>query len=173
MFSQACVKNSAHKGGCIPACTGTEPPPPSQTLPWSDPPDQTTSPGQTLPWSDTPLGKYPRSDIPPDRHCSGRYASYWNVFFFLCKCFHIRNFALQLQSIVRTSSFILLSSEQIVPKIEKNVQYLYNVKMFKCAFFCSPDAFVFTAMILNTQDTYVFNLLIRIGIDLSFVFHEK
>ena len=122
-------------------------PPPVRHSPGQTPPDQTPSPGQTLPWSDTPLVRHPPGEIPPvryppppDEHCSGRYASYWNVFF-LCKCFHIRNFVLQLQSIVRTSSFILLSSEQIVPKIEKNVKYLYNVKMFKCAFFSSPDAF--------------------------------
>ena len=54
IFSQACVKNSVH-GGCLPQCM----------LGYTH---TQTTPGQTPP--------------PPDGHCNGRYASYWNVFLF-------------------------------------------------------------------------------------------
>ena len=81
------------------------------THPWTDrqtdrPPGQTPyGKKHTSPWTDTPLdrhitqadtpldrhtqpGETPlRADTPPSRHpldshCSGRYASYWNAFFF-------------------------------------------------------------------------------------------
>ena len=96
MFSQACVKNSVHKGGCL---TNT---------PWEDTPRANTPPGQTPhPWADTPyLGRHPiPGQIPPgqsslagrhplDRHIPGQthtlgrqlpsstgwYVSYWNSF---------------------------------------------------------------------------------------------
>ena len=49
MFSQACVKNSVHRGGCIPACTGADIPPPGrQTSPGkqtSPPPTATAADG--------------------------------------------------------------------------------------------------------------------------------
>ena len=73
MFSQACVKNSVHGGGGIPACYGAcislGRHSPRQL---STPPRQTStaSPRQTLP------GRHPLQD----GHCSGRYASYWNAF---------------------------------------------------------------------------------------------
>ena len=38
-------------------------------------------------WADIPLGRNPQADTPPRcGHCSGRYASYWNAFWF-----HIRS----------------------------------------------------------------------------------
>ena len=52
MFSQACVKNSVHRGTCIPACTETDTPLPSAC--WDTPPKQTT-PGESPPWADTPF----------------------------------------------------------------------------------------------------------------------
>ena len=84
MFSQACVKNSVHRG-CLP----DSPPDQRQTAP---PPTrgrptprtrgrhpQTRGrhpPGQTP--AHNPLGRHP----PADGYCSGRYASYWNTFLF-------------------------------------------------------------------------------------------
>ena len=69
MFSQACIKNSVHRGlgGCLPHCMlGYTP----------------THPTRHTPRADTPLPYTPPLiDIPPsDGHCSGRYASYWNAF---------------------------------------------------------------------------------------------
>ena len=59
MFSQACVKNSIHRGEVYI--------PPRQTPTGQTPPTPGRHPpGQTLP--------------PSDSHCSGRYASYWNAF---------------------------------------------------------------------------------------------
>ena len=40
--------------------------------------ERCTPSGQTLHWADTPLVDIPTSE----GHCSGRYASYWNAFFF-------------------------------------------------------------------------------------------
>ena len=54
--------------------------------------DTPPSPWETTPWADTP-GRhtpFPREDTPPrqttrgDGHCTGRYASYWNLFLLLC-----------------------------------------------------------------------------------------
>ena len=54
MFSQACVKNSVHRGGGVyPSMLVGRPP------------------GQTPP--------LPSADV----YCSGRYASYWNAFLFI------------------------------------------------------------------------------------------
>ena len=67
MFSQACVKNSVHRG-VRGRCTYPLPParqmPPGQTPPLGRHPP---------PWADTPRS---------DGHCSGRYASYWNAFLY-------------------------------------------------------------------------------------------
>ena len=59
MFSQACVKNSVHRGGVCLWIQGVY----------------------------TPLGRYPLADTPTGRHSlsreghySRRYASYWNAF---------------------------------------------------------------------------------------------
>ena len=96
IFSQACVKNSVHRGGegvCVSACwdtpPGTRPPqPPDQ----ADPPPDQTPPGtrHTPPRSGRPPGTRPprTSQTPPReadcsiRSTSGRYASYWNAFLF-------------------------------------------------------------------------------------------
>ena len=51
---------------------------------------QTPSPEQTPPWASTPptlLGRHPLCIVhagiaPAGDHCCGRYASYWNAFFF-------------------------------------------------------------------------------------------
>ena len=71
MFSQACVKNSVHRGVCLSACWDTHPP-------WSDP-GGSVYPGRvcvsqhqyTLRWTppqaDTPLARHP-----PGRHPSGQ-----------------------------------------------------------------------------------------------------
>ena len=56
MFSQACVKNSVHSGGCLP------------DTPWADPPNTHPLPGRHI--------------LLPAGYCSGRYASYWNAFLF-------------------------------------------------------------------------------------------
>ena len=58
MFSQVCVRDSVHKGG-----------------------------------GGVYLGRHPpkadilsQADTPPDGHCSGRYASYWNAFLLFMMC---------------------------------------------------------------------------------------
>ena len=58
---------------------GRHPPghPPRQTPPWTD--------THSLPGKTSPLDRHPPSrPPPPDGHCSGRYASYWNLFLFSC-----------------------------------------------------------------------------------------
>ena len=58
---------------CIPACTGADTPL-GRHPSWADTlPRQTPHPGRH------PLGRH----TPPDGHCSGRYASYWNAFLYL------------------------------------------------------------------------------------------
>ena len=88
MFSQACVKNSVHRGKVW------QTPPFGRHLPW-----QTPLPGRHTPWQTPipgrhPLGRHPPGYTPPwadplalgkppphpDGHCSERYASYWNAF---------------------------------------------------------------------------------------------
>ena len=81
MFSQACVKNSVHRGGINPP--RLTPPRhthnPHPTM--GRPPSQTHTPlGRHLPWADSPL----------DGHCSRRYTSYWNAFL-LQNSFHFDN----------------------------------------------------------------------------------
>ena len=75
IFSQACVKNSVHRGVSALVHAGIHPPgrhPP----PWAD----TTPSGRHPP----PPGQTPPPPLPPvDSYCSGRYASYWNAFLFL------------------------------------------------------------------------------------------
>ena len=105
IFSQACVKNSVHRGGggCLPQCmlgyttTTTHPleqspPDKADTPPGPDPlpPDRADPSRSGRP--PTPLGPDPppdQADTPPPREAdcsirstSGRYASYWNVFLF-------------------------------------------------------------------------------------------
>ena len=63
IFSQAYVKNSVHRGGCIPARTGTDNPPgrpPGQTPPGRHPPDR-------HPRADTHLGRHPLPSRRPPR----------------------------------------------------------------------------------------------------------
>ena len=81
-------------------------PPWVDTTTWA----HTLLPGQTPPlWADTPLSKHPpplgqtlplgrhplplvrqppppEDTTPPDGHCSGQYASYWNAFLFHTSC---------------------------------------------------------------------------------------
>ena len=74
MFSQACVKNSDHRGqgvGVSASGSGGGTDGPLGRHPLS---------GQTPP-ADTP-SRHPQADTLP-RHCSGRYAPYWNVFVLL------------------------------------------------------------------------------------------
>ena len=64
MFSEACVKNSVHRGDVCPsACWDTHSlgrqPPTGQTTPQAD------TPRQTPPCTDTPLGKHPPGRHPP------------------------------------------------------------------------------------------------------------
>ena len=69
MFSQACVKNSVHIGGCIPTCTCGSPSGRYPSMQWGRHPQ---------------AGRHPPASRPPtpDGHCSGWYASYWNAFWF-------------------------------------------------------------------------------------------
>ena len=79
IFSQACVKNSVHRGEgvCLSACWDT--PPGADTPPTRQPPqtpldqaDTTPQTRQTPPWeADSSI-----------RSTSSRYASYWNAFLF-------------------------------------------------------------------------------------------
>ena len=67
IFSQACVKNSVHRGGLLPGgCL--------------------VRVGGLLPeWVPGPGGSAPRGvpgGDPPDGYCCGRYASYWNALLF-------------------------------------------------------------------------------------------
>ena len=80
MFSQACVKNSVHKGGAHPSSGRHTPLWQTPQSGRQVPPGQTPL-GQTSP---APLGRYPRAPgrHPRDCYCSGRYASYWNAFLF-------------------------------------------------------------------------------------------
>ena len=73
MFSQACVKNSVHRGRVSASMhAGIHP------LPGSHPPGRHPT-GQTPPAP----GRHR-----PGGHCDGRYASYWNAFLFLCDFSH-------------------------------------------------------------------------------------
>ena len=70
MFSQSCVKNSIHGSGEVYTPLET----PQADTPWTHTHSHLdTPPPRTHTY---PLGK------PPDGHCRGRYASYWNAFLF-------------------------------------------------------------------------------------------
>ena len=75
MFSKASVIPSTGEG-----CT-----PLGQTPPRTDTPRGRHLPGQTPPPGQTPSRQIPQTGrpLPQDGHCSGRYASYWNVFLLL------------------------------------------------------------------------------------------
>ena len=87
------------------------------------PPGHTHSPGHTHPWTHTPIWTSPRLDthpghrrpcthIPPLRSTSGRYASYWNAFWFLVFfCFFVFVFfvVLLIKSIVTIIPNLLIS----------------------------------------------------------------
>ena len=73
-------------GGVLSQCMlGYHPPPGSRHPPWSR-----TPPDQTPPGADPPRSRHPpRADPPREsdssiRSTSGRYASYWNAFWFSC-----------------------------------------------------------------------------------------
>ena len=51
---------------------------PQADTPWQTPRSWQTPPGR-LPWQTPPVADTPH---PPDGHCSGPYASYWNAFLF-------------------------------------------------------------------------------------------
>ena len=95
MFSQACVKNSVHRRGCLPKCllgyTPWADTPPRADTPWADPqgrhppgqiPPGRHPPQQTSPPSRHPPGQNP-TPHPEDGYCCGRYASYWNAFLWI------------------------------------------------------------------------------------------
>ena len=89
------VCHSVHKGeGCIPACNGSEPPPPRQEdrppqeetrktprktdSPGRQPPSGRQTPRKTDPIPHSP-GAVPAGGL---RTISGRYASYWSAYLF-------------------------------------------------------------------------------------------
>ena len=85
IFSQACVKNSVHRGRVSASVhAGMHQPPPPQQTPY--PPSRTRPPpprSRHPLWEQTPT----RSRPPQEADCSirstsGRYASYWNAFLF-------------------------------------------------------------------------------------------
>ena len=78
IFSQACVKNSVHRGGRVSASVhaGIPPPGPGTSPPEQTPPDQAHPPGADTPFRSRP----PREADCSIRSTSGWYASYWNAF---------------------------------------------------------------------------------------------
>ena len=89
MFLHLSVSHSVHGGG---RCTcsrgvcllwGVTCPPPSRYAPAGTPPGQ-VHPIHPPPGRYTPLGQVhpPPPPRPADGYCCGRYASYWNAFFF-------------------------------------------------------------------------------------------
>ena len=79
MFSQACVKNSVHRGGCL-----------ADTLRQADTARQVdNSPPTPSPRAYPLYGRQtPTIPLPlptADGYCSGRYASYWDVFLLLLR----------------------------------------------------------------------------------------
>ena len=85
MLSQASVILFRRGEVCIPACTEAD-------TPWADTPLGRHPSRQTPSWADTPPGRHPPRQTPPSQtppgrppngHCSGRYASYWNAFLFV------------------------------------------------------------------------------------------
>ena len=106
MFSQASVilftgggvYNSMHWGQHPPGKTPLVQTPPCRHPTGQTPPSprQTPYPGRHSPWADTlqqtPPGQTPP---PPDGHCNGRYASYWNAFLLINMTFHLKDFNYQ------------------------------------------------------------------------------
>ena len=88
IFSQACVKNSVHRGGgvCLGACwdappgAGADPPPEQEQTP----PEQEQTPPRSRnrpPGAEPPPGsRHPPEADSSIRSTSGRYASYWSAF---------------------------------------------------------------------------------------------
>ena len=64
MFSQACVKNSVHRGG-LPQCMLGYTPLGRHPRPWADTPWADTPMARHPPWADTPPGKTPPSQTQP------------------------------------------------------------------------------------------------------------
>ena len=99
MFSQACVKNSVHRG--VTPWADTTPPP--GRPPWEDipplgrhPPGQThTSLGRHTPLDRHPPGRTPplgQIPPPPDGHCSRRYAyNFTLILVKLCNIYAVSN----------------------------------------------------------------------------------
>ena len=100
VFTNVCQKFCKQRGGVsLSACWDTLPPQSDQRVciptfteahtPWADTP-QADPPVRPPPWADTPWetppGRHPlgRHPPPPDGHCSGRYATYWNAFLYSC-----------------------------------------------------------------------------------------
>ena len=73
-FLHLSVSHSVHGGRCTPSL-GRQPLRDRHPLPVQTPPRTDTPSGQIH-----PLGRHPWPNTPPDGHCSGRYASYWNKF---------------------------------------------------------------------------------------------
>ena len=97
VFTSVCQK-FCPQGVCIPACTGTDSPPPQADTPRQTPCPRADTSGQTLlvrhPLGRHPPGRHtpPQADTPPPRqtpplptdgYCSRRYASYWNAFLYV------------------------------------------------------------------------------------------
>ena len=87
MFSQVCVKNSVHRGGCIPTCTGWGVCVSQHALGRRGVSQHALGRGVSH-WAGV-CGRHPLGQTPPGQpspfgcHCSGRYASYWNAFLFI------------------------------------------------------------------------------------------
>ena len=79
IFTSVCQEFRRQGGVCLNTCWDTHPlgrNPPGQTPPQADPPADTPLQADTPLPADTP---HPQAG---DGYCSGRYASYWNVFLF-------------------------------------------------------------------------------------------
>ena len=104
IFSEACVKNSVHRGEYLGRSSPGPGTPPGQVPLHQVPPGRYTPPDQVPPGRYTPLGRYtPRAGTPGTRYLppgtrstpsgssacweiratSGRYSSYWNAFLLL------------------------------------------------------------------------------------------
>ena len=71
---------SVHRGGVLPQCRDTTPPPQQAPPPGADIPRY---PRSGTPWSRHPPQKQtPNPANPADSYCCGQYASYWNAFLF-------------------------------------------------------------------------------------------
>ena len=87
IFSEACVKNSVHRGGSAPLHAGI-PPGPEADLPGSRHPPRANTLGADTP--PPPRSRSPQEQTPWHSACweiwatSGRYTSYWNAYLFEC-----------------------------------------------------------------------------------------